>query len=233
MHACRALRSRQANHTPLPTPCSAEPTAALLRTCLLEASRFDQALVHWLLNRGTDVAAPLQCHSSNTTPPDSCAPLPATAIVLRKLRRELHVQHMLGDLGVAGCSTQHASLLQQAAGTLTALLAAGAPPVGAPDPSGAMAAAAAAMQPADWAAVQQAASEPPRWSVQRHGLFPRAFRRTAREVLLVARRGFAVQCGDGGADPAAQGHQQSWTTFYLDPGIVLCIVKHLTPCCQL
>lgn len=238
----------------LPAPLAADCGAALLSTSLLEGSRFDPALLKWLLDRGADAAVSAWQPESASGPDGGAAP-PATAVLLRKLRRELHASRQLSKLHVAVTGAQEAWLLRRAADCLTLLLAAGAPPVGAPDPSGALAAAAAALEPADFAAVQAAASQPPQWSPRQHRLFPRAFHRAAREVLLVARRGFTIAaaapvdgapaggCGAGDSEGAGGGllvpheaqpqqQEQQLVTYWLDAGVVENIVRQLAPCRQ-
>lgn len=164
----------------------------------------------------------------------------------------LHVRRQLRKLeSVAGGSSRE--LLHAAADCLALLLAAGATPVGAPDPSGTLVAAANALQPDDWAAVAAAASQPPRWSTATRHLFPRPFRQAAWQVLLVVHRGFSLPtCDDsgGGSGSGSAGRQApppdvppvqpqlysqhlGCTRVYLDGGMVQCILKHLAPCRQL
>ena len=248
---------------PLWTPacCPADCTAALLCTDLLESSRFDPTLLRWLLDRGAGVAATpllrasgdshrcLQCQAGSACSPNeqrsdntsscSCLPaMPATALLLQKLQRELHASRQLSKLHVAAGSGQEQWLLQRAGDSLTLLLAAGAPPVGDSDPTGALAAAVAGMQPADWAAVRPQASCPPPWSPATHHLFPRPFRRAARQVLLVGRRGFHIAGPPGGSGGGASGRasrqqQQQYAPLWLDGNMVYSIVRQLAPCRQL
>ena len=173
-HACHGLSQTRPLSS---TPPTADPTAALLCTSLLESSRFEPELVKWLLDRGAGVAVPpLSIPGSSSgdgalapgTPDGgdgggggsgSQGPLPATAVLLRKLQRELHVSRQLSKLHAAAGAEQERWLLRRAADCLTLLLAAGAAPVDAPGPgSSAAAAAAAVLEPADWEAVRQAAS---------------------------------------------------------------------------
>lgn len=252
------LNLRKATKTAL-VPCSpADCTTTLLSTDFLEGSHFDPLLLKWLLDRGADVVGPAMPSSSA----DSGAG-PAVAVLLRKLRRELHVTRQLSKLYASAGSGQEQGLLRCAAASLVLLLAAGATPAGAPDPSGAMAAAVAALQPGNWAAVQEAATRPPRWSPATHHLFPAAFHRAARVVLLAARRGFATPCaahGSGNYDAGAGERQQQQQCgsgrpvgqlvahgragaaavpqappgqVYLDGHVVLHIIKHMAPCTQL
>ncbi|KAL4437009.1 hypothetical protein ABPG75_004148 [Micractinium tetrahymenae] len=231
----------------------ADCTFALLRTDLLERSCFDPLLVGWLLDRGADPAAPLQRSSGGqpytaalACPTDGrgacaprcrCPPVPAVGLLLSKLQQELHVSRQLSKLHAAAGSGQEAWLLRRAAGCLQRLLAAGAAPAGAPDASGTVVAAVSAMQPADWGAVRSAAFQPPEWTPEKHYLFPRRFREAAREVLLVARRGFSLPANPEAGSPgsAAQeanrccGAQKHATAWWLDGGIVLCIIKQLAP----
>lgn len=194
--------------------------------------------------------------------------MPAAGLLLHKLQSELHVSRQLSKLHAAAGSGQEAWLLRRAADCLQRLLAAGAAPAGAPDLSGVVAAAVSAMQPRDWAAVRSAAVQPPEWMPERHHLFPRPFREAAREVLLVARRGFslptspeagssrrrsgspsgsdvrwagssaalggstadALDSSTGGAGvPAAPHMTHHGSAWWLDGGIVLCIIKQLAP----
>ncbi len=266
---------------------SADCTAALLRTDLLERSRFDPFLVGWLLDRGADPAAPLPhscagqpctralaCRAAGRGPCVSrcrCPPTPAVGLLLQKLQGELHVSRRLSKLHAAAGSGQEAWLLRRAADCLQRLLAAGAAPAGAPDPSGSVAAAVSAMQPGDWAAVRGAAMQPPEWTPERHQLFPKPFREAGKQVLLVARRGFclptspeagsvrthnsrgsrlrsSVRWGSSNAAPENAPGDASCSTdasaskaelllhapqhgpaWWLDGGIVLCIIKQLAP----
>lgn len=165
--------------------------------------------------------------------------MPAVGLLLHKLQRELCVSRQLSKLHAAAGSGQESWLLRRAADCLQRLLAAGAAPAGAPDPSGTVAAAASAMQPRDWAAVRAAAMQPPEWSIEQHSLFPQPFREAAREVLLVAQRGFSLPtiprtdsprrraCTDAGG--LLQRAPSPGPPQWLDGGIVLCIIKQLAP----
>lgn len=248
----------------MPPPITpADPTAALLCTGLLESSRFDPELVKWLLDRGTGVAVPplsipSSCSGDGGLAPGtpgggggesrSRGPLPATAVLLRKLQKELHVSRQLSKLHVAAGAEQERWLLRRAADCLTLLLAAGAAPIGAPGPgSAALAVAVAALEPLDWEAVCQAASAPPCWTPANHlRLFPTVFHREAQEVLRVALHGFTVPaagsqlsrrdgsaCGSCGGSGTPEHPEQQQHTFFLDGHVVLCIIKHLAPCSQL
>lgn len=185
------------------------------------------------------------CGSSDglSPSPGRQAALPATAVLLRKLAKELHVSRQLSKLHVAACAEQERWLLRRASDCLTLLLAAGATPVGTSG-SAPLAAAAAALEPADWEAVKPAASKPPQWTPRNHSkLFPAAYRRSAQEVLKVALRGFtiptAAACQLGGSEAQRSGEQQQpqpqgrRRTYYLDGHIIQCIVKQLAPCSQL
>ncbi len=168
--------------------------------------------------------------------------LPATAVALRKLAKELHVSRQLSKLHVAACAEQERWLLRRAADCLTLLLAAGATPVGATS-NAALAAAAAALEPADWEAVRQVASKPPEWTPRNHSrLFPAAYCRTAQEVLKLALRGFTVptaaSCQPSGSEEQRHSQQQQRQelqqrcTFFLDGNVVQCIIQQLAPCSQ-
>lgn len=168
--------------------------------------------------------------------------LPATAVALRKLAKELHVSRQLSKLHVAACAEQERWLLRRAADCLTLLLAAGATPVGATS-NAALAAAAAALEPADWEAVRQVASKPPEWTPRNHSrLFPAAYCRTAQEVLKLALRGFTVptaaSCQPSGSEEQRHSQQQQQQelqqrcTFFLDGNVVQCIIQQLAPCSQ-
>lgn len=200
-------------------------------------------------------------------------------VLLSKLSRELHVSRQLSKLHAAAGTGQEAWLLRRAADRLQPLLAAGAAPAGAPDPSGTMAAAVGGMLPSDWAAIEACATQPPEWSPSTHHLFPRSFKVAAREVLLVAARGFSLpasgssSCTESGAssenESCANGSsrhtqgssggsisnltsssgaassvclrlrqagpqeaQKQGSVWWLDGGIVLCILKQLAPSTQ-
>ena len=234
-----------------PPPPAADCTAALLGTALLEGSRFDPTLVTWLLDRGAVVAPPLasstpgsSTNSSSDSSSDSSSsgssggsvsqrPPSAAALLLARLGRELHVARQLSKLQAGtGRRCDVPWLLRRAADCLQRLLAAGAPPVGGPDPTGALADAVAALQPGDWAAVEAAASRPPRWSPQQHHRFPRPWRRRAREVLLVAHRGWTIPTSEQPGD-ATPRQEQARQTVWLPPLIVHNIVRHMAPCSQL
>ncbi|PSC67248.1 NACHT and Ankyrin domain [Micractinium conductrix] len=252
----------------------ADPTAALLRSTLLESCRFDPSLVRWLLDRGADVATPLHrgTEAAGCSPASKaagalactaggaggcaassrCPPVPTIAVLLSKLAQQLHVSRQLGKLHAGGDrASKEAALLRRAAECCTLLLAAGAAPAGAADPSGAAAAALAGLAPADRAVVQAAATQPPLWSPQSHRLFPRPFRAAAREVLLVARRGFTLPVGSaeaggssgsgggssGGRErlshPAKQQQLEQRDVWWLDGGVVNHIIAQLAPSSQL
>ena len=165
----------------------------------------------------------------------------ATAVLLRKLRRELHASRQLSKLHVLAASGgQEAWLLRRAADCLTRLLAAGAPPATPDDAAG--------FAPADWAAVAAAATRPITWAPATQRLFPRPFRRAARELLLVARRGFTVPVGDGGSSSgcgsststscsestesdgggsAGSPHSPRLACYWLDGGVVEVLIRQL------
>ena len=257
-----------------PPVAPADPTAALLRSTLLESCRFDPSLVRWLLDRGADVATPLHrgTEAAGCSPASKaagalactaggaggcaassrCPPVPTIAVLLSKLAQQLHVSRQLGKLHAGGDrASKEAALLRRAAECCTLLLAAGAAPAGAADPSGAAAAALAGLAPADRAVVQAAATQPPLWSPQSHRLFPRPFRAAAREVLLVARRGFTLPVGSaeaggssgsgggssGGRErlshPAKQQQLEQRDVWWLDGGVVNHIIAQLAPSSQL
>lgn len=208
----------------------ADCTAALLETDLLQSSRFDADLVGWLLDRGASVA-----------PPNTRAP--PVAVLLSKLQRELHAGHELAKLHAGGGSGQEPQLLRGAASCLERLLAAGACPAGAAPLCLAIHQAAAALLPAHWAAVREAATTPPRWSPQTHRLFPRPFREAARAFLLVAGRGFGLggsgcagQLSGGSFLNADRGPPETglrWASggrLHLDNEIVLFIIRLAAPC---
>jgi hypothetical protein len=241
----------------------ADCTAALLATDLLESSRFDPDLVKWLLDRGACVAPTEACSSqlevsSRSEVTASCSgapappavgrrrreeqPPPPVAVLLRKLQRELHASGELSKLHAGAGSGQEQQLLHCAAGCLERLLAAGACPAAASPPCPPIQQAAAALLPAHWAAVREAATSPPRWSPQTHHLFPRSFHEAARAFLLAARRGF-LMAGNGctrhdtwdQALPAARGPPDTALRagggrVYLDDELVLLIIQLAVPC---
>lgn len=117
-HCCCARTPR--NHP------STDCTAPLLATNLLEVTRFDPELVAWLLDRGAVVAPaapPSSTGSSGGTGTGSggsggvAGPeaLPATALLLRKLARELQVSRQLSKLHAGDRSSKAPSLLRRAA----------------------------------------------------------------------------------------------------------------------
>lgn len=172
------------------------------------------------------------------------------------------MSRQLSKLHAAAGAEQERWLLRRASDCLALLIAAGAMPAGTTS-NASLAAAAAALEPADWEAVRQAASKPPQWTPSNHRqLFPASYHRAAQEVLKVALRGFTVPTAacyqhsgseegrtptgggssmatDGGGQRASPTRQQpsqqqrQHRTFYLDGHIVQCIVKHLAPCSQL